>query len=61
MKKIVGIILAVLMSIALLNADKWFGSDPHDLKPVKHSETVQLLFPTDRYPETALHILHAIE
>ncbi|WP_339194237.1 NucA/NucB deoxyribonuclease domain-containing protein [Paenibacillus sp. FSL P4-0176] len=62
MKKIVGMILAVIIALAVINADKWFGSEEQtESTPVSKSETVQLLFPTDRYPETAKHIQDAVE
>lgn len=63
MKRIVGMVLAVIISLAVINADKWFGSDPQEQVStrVSKSESVQLLFPSDRYPETAQHIQRAIE
>ena len=62
MKKIVGIILAVIIALAVVNTDKWFGSEEQtDSTPVSKSESVQLLFPADRYPETAKHIQDAVE
>lgn len=62
MKKIVGMILAVIIALAVINADRWFGSEEQtESTPVSNSESVQLLFPADRYPETAKHIQDAVE
>lgn len=62
MKKIAGMILAVIIALVVINADKWFGSEEQtESTPVSKSETVQLLFPADRYPETAKHIQDAIQ
>ncbi|OMF05289.1 hypothetical protein BK129_14990 [Paenibacillus amylolyticus] len=62
MKKIAGMILAVIIALAVINADKWFGSEEQtESTPVTKSESVQLLFPVDRYPETARHIQDAVE
>jgi hypothetical protein len=62
MKKYVGMILAVIIALAVINADKWFSTEEQtESTPVSNSESVQLLFPADRYPETAKHIKDAVE
>ncbi|MFK0524727.1 hypothetical protein ACINKY_21235 [Paenibacillus illinoisensis] len=66
MKKIVGMILAIIIGYAVYNADQWFKSDQEETTEVttpqqEQEATVQITFPADRYPETAQHIQNAIE
>lgn len=66
-KMLVGAVIAIIMVLAVLNGDILPSTGNNDPVPVtvpdvlENTDTVQLIFPADRYPETAKHIQNAIE
>jgi hypothetical protein len=64
-KKLVTIALAAIIVASILNwGDKPNEVDQNKSSPVTQQDqnaTVQIVFPSDRYPETAKHIQDAIE
>nr|WP_025681781.1 NucA/NucB deoxyribonuclease domain-containing protein [Paenibacillus massiliensis] len=68
-KKIIGGILALIIGFAIYNGDFFVTQPANTTQPVLNVEpvapattedTVQLEFPSDRYPETAAHIKDAV-
>lgn len=63
-KVIVPLALAIIIAISILSWNEQdSGDSPKEIAPVTQQEksTVQLIFPADRYPETAKHIQDAID
>lgn len=62
-KLVVSLILALILGLAAYTGGFWGESDPTEVTtPVSNDDVaVQLVFPADRYPETAKHIQDAIE
>ncbi|MNO62645.1 Sporulation-specific extracellular nuclease precursor [compost metagenome] len=62
MKKIQKFITSLIIVVLLALGGYWFeqNGDPTAPPSTSDSEVVQLIFPSDRYPETAKHIQDAI-
>ncbi|MCF7753348.1 DNA-entry nuclease [Paenibacillus xylanexedens] len=62
-KLIISLILALILGVAAYTGGFWDESDPKEVTtPLSNEDVaVQLVFPVERYPETAEHIQNAIE
>lgn len=58
---LVSIVLAFVLGFAAYTGGFWKGNDSNVSTQTNQTETVQIVFPADRYPETAKHIQDAIK